>query len=114
MIGGSRESLRLVLERADEDFVGLWEITIALRTAGVAEPLAAAQAIVRQAIDLGLLECVAGYPNPSLSNPMPLAQIGDAFSSAVYWDENRPFKGEKLWVYTTPAGEKWLTYPCKR
>ena len=108
VMNGQRVLLEAVLQKASEDFAGLWEIPIVLRSLGVANPVSTAQSVVRHLLEDGLVGCVWGNPHPEANLELTIEECVTAVSDEKFWREDVPFEGRTLWLYATPRGEKWI------
>jgi hypothetical protein len=101
-------ALVAIIAKAQEDYAGLWEIPIVLRSVGVENPQGVAASLVRKLIHEGMLECVWGNPDPNPNAPLPTDDRERVLSEESFWREDLPFEGSTVWVWATPKGEQWV------
>lgn len=97
-----------IIRKAQEDYAGLWEIPIVLRSLGVENPQRAASSLVGKLLQEGLVGCVWGNPNPDPSTPLQTSECERVLSDESFWRDDVPFEGSTVWLYATPKGEQWV------
>jgi len=108
VIDAPRRVIASVLQKSSEDYAGLWEIPITLRSLEVRDPESMAKSLVRELLDEGLVQCVWGDPNPESNAVLDQEECGRVLFDDSFWREDTPFAGRTVWLSTTPRGEAWM------
>lgn len=111
MTKASADLAAAIIRKAEEDYAGLWEIPILLRTVGVENADRVAVTIVRKLLEEGLVGCVWGNPDPNPNTPVADSDRERVISDESFWRDDVPFTGSTVWLYATPKGEEWVENP---
>src|SRR5438067_2156818 len=105
---------RALLEAADEDYIGLWEVIPVIRP--LLDPvhenefLAFARRIVLDLWMGGFLELLAGTPHPRGGIVMSADAVSKALADDDAWSGSRPLADGPVWLGATHDGEAELRH----
>lgn len=95
-----------VLRKASEDYAGLWELPIALRSVGIPDAAPTARRVAARLFAQGLIYAVWGDPSPRESSILSAAEWQQSLVDDSLWDETTPYAGRTVWVSATDDGDR--------
>ena len=96
----AREALLL---SASEDYLGLWEVIPAIRSAvrgSDAELMELAQPLLRSLWKEGMVDLFWGDPRPNREWSLNDLDVERVLNDPAEWDGDRPLKGQVVWLTT--------------